>query len=384
MHAIVAGAVAAIVTYLLTPAVIRLAVRTAFLDRPAGYKGHGRATPYLGGTAILAGLLAGLAAGGLHTHWAPIVLCAVPVWAMGTLDDRVSLPILLRVGVEVLVGVVLVVAGLGWQVFHFAPANDVVTVLWVVGVMNAFNLMDNMDGAAATTAAASAIGAAGIALLSNQRGPATICLATAGACVGFLPRNLARPSRIFMGDGGSLTLGLLVAGLTMSAVTRAYFGPSGVVIGALLVGCVIFDTTLVTVSRTRAGRSVLTGGRDHTTHRLHNLLGTPLNVALTLAATQLILCAITVALARAGEGWVILAAGVCLVFGFVLLWQFEMSPWFEMERERQEAKATGALDAPDALPALTDARVAGSAAMTKALASVAHRDDTASASPSAR
>ena len=384
MHAIVAGAVAAIITYLLTPAVIRLAVRTAFLDRPAGYKGHGRATPYLGGTAILAGVWAGLAAGGLHTHWAPIVLCAIPVWAMGTIDDRVNLPILLRVGVEMLVGVVLVITGLGWQVFHFAPANDVITVLWVVGVMNAFNLMDNMDGAAATTAAASAIGAAGIALLSNQRGPATICLATAGACIGFLPRNLARPSRIFMGDGGSLTLGLLVAGLTMSAVTRAYFGPSGVVIGALLVGCVIFDTTLVTVSRTRAGRSVFTGGRDHTTHRLRTLLGTPLNVALALAATQLILCAITVALARAGEGWVILAAGVCLVFGFVLLWQFEMSPWFEVERDRQEAKATGALDAPDALTALTDARVVGSAAMTTALASVAHRGDTAPASPSAR
>lgn len=323
MHAVVAGTVAAVVTYLLTPLVIRLAMRTAFFDRPAGYKGHDNPTPYLGGTAIFAGVWAGLAIGGLHTHWAPIVLCAVPIWVMGTIDDRVGLPILLRVCVEILVGVALVVAGLGWQVVHFAPVNDVLTVFWVVGVMNAFNLMDNMDGAAATTAAASAVGAAGIALLSNQRGPATICLATAGACAGFLPRNLAKPSRIFMGDGGSLTLGLLVAGLTMSSVTRAYFGPSGVVIGALLVGLVIFDTTLVTVSRTRAGRSVFSGGRDHTTHRLGQLVGPPRRVALTLATTQLGLCAAIIALARAGRGWVLIAGAVGLCFGLALLWQFE-------------------------------------------------------------
>jgi UDP-GlcNAc:undecaprenyl-phosphate GlcNAc-1-phosphate transferase len=337
---VVAGSVAALITYLLTPLAIRLAKRTSFFDRPAGYKGHGNPTPYLGGTAILAGLLAGLAVAGLHRHWAPIVLCAIPVWAMGTIDDRVSLPILLRVCVEVMVGVALIIAGLGWQVFHFAPANDVLTVLWVLGVMNAFNLMDNMDGAAATTAAASAIGVAGIALLSNQRGPATICLATAGACIGFLPRNLSRPSRIFMGDGGSLTLGLLVAGLTMSSVTRAYFGPSGVVIGALLVGLVIFDTTLVTISRTRAGRSVLSGGRDHTTHRLRGWLGSPQYVAITLATAQITICGITILLARAGEGWVILAASLCLVFGAVLLWEFETAPRFKVESEPAADAAT--------------------------------------------
>ena len=347
MHAVVAGAVAALVTYLLTPLVIRLAVRTSFFDRPAGYKGHGAPTPYLGGTAIIAGLLAGLAVGGLHSHWAPIVLCAIPVWAMGTIDDRIGLPILLRVGVEVLVGVALIVAGLGWQVFHFAPANDLLTVLWVLGVMNAFNLMDNMDGAAATTAAASAIGAAGIALLSNQRGPATICLATAGACVGFLPRNLAKPSRIFMGDGGSLTLGLLVAGLTMSAVTRAYFGPSGVVIGALLVGLVIFDTTLVTISRTRAGRSVLSGGRDHTTHRLRRLLGSPRQVALTLALSQLVLCGLTIAVARAGTGWVLLAASVCVLFGVAMIWRFETGAVFCTMPEQAVADAPQRADPGD-------------------------------------
>src|SRR5579884_883045 len=268
MHAVVAGVVATLATYLLTPLAIRLAVKTSFFDKPAGYKGHGQPTPYLGGTAIMLGLLTGILAGGLHRHYVPVVVCALIVWGMGTVDDRVNLPILARVGIEVAIGVALAVTGLGWNVFHEGLADGALTVFWVLGVMNAFNLMDNMDGAAATTAAASALGAATIALLSNQRGSATLCLAAAGACIGFLPRNLANPARIFMGDGGSLPLGLLVATLAMTSVTSKYLGPRGVVIGALLVGLVIFDTTLVTISRSRAGRSVLVGGRDHTTHRL--------------------------------------------------------------------------------------------------------------------
>ena len=333
MHAVVAGVVAAVVTYLLTPLAIRLAVRTRFFDQPAGYKGHKRPTPYLGGTAMFVGLLTGIAAGGLHRHYVAIVLCAVVVWVMGTVDDKTSLPILFRVGVEVAIGVALALAGLGWHVFHQAGADGVLTVVWVVGVMNAFNLMDNMDGAAATTAAASAIGAAAIALLSDQRGPATLCLATAGACAGFLPFNLSKPARIFMGDGGSLTLGVLVAALAMTSVTREYLGPKGVVIGALLVGLVIFDTALVTVSRSRGGRSVLSGGRDHTTHRLVRSLGSPARVAMTLAGTQLALCAATIGVAQAGGGWVLISGAVAIAFGLIILWQFETSRAFRVERQ---------------------------------------------------
>jgi len=331
MHAVVAGVVAAVATYLLTPLAIRLARRLAFFDLPAGYKGHREPTPYLGGTAIVAGLLTGIAAGGLHQHYVLVVACVVAVWAMGTVDDKVNLPILLRVVIEIAVGVALALNGLGWHVFHIGALNDALTVVWVLGVMNAFNLMDNMDGAAATTAAASALGAAAIALLSNQRGPATLCLATAGACVGFLPRNLANPARVFMGDGGSLPLGLLVAAMAMTSVTQKYLGPKGVIVGALLVGLVIFDTTLVTVSRTRAGRSVLRGGRDHTTHRLGRWLGSPRNVAVTLAVTQLVLCGSTIMIAQAGTGWILLAGAVALVFAAALIWRFETSALFRAE-----------------------------------------------------
>jgi UDP-GlcNAc:undecaprenyl-phosphate/decaprenyl-phosphate GlcNAc-1-phosphate transferase len=352
MQVAAAFAVAAVATYLLTPLAIRLAVRTSFLDTPVGYKGHKRPTPYLGGTAIMLGLLTGLGVSGGLTrhHFLPIVACAIVVWVMGTIDDKFSLPIALRVAVEIAIGVALAADGLGWSVFHAAAPDTVLTVLWVLGVMNAFNLMDNMDGAAATTAAASSLGAAVLALVSGRTALAPLCFATAGACGGFLPWNLSNPAKIFMGDGGSLPLGLIVASVTMNTVSRSYLGPSGVVIGALLVGLVIFDTTLVTISRSRAGRSVLSGGRDHTTHRLRARLRTPANVALTLAIAQLVLCGVTIGVAQAGAGWVLLAGGICLLAGAVLLWQFETSSWFRVSQSGTEA-AVGSESAANAVAA---------------------------------
>jgi UDP-GlcNAc:undecaprenyl-phosphate/decaprenyl-phosphate GlcNAc-1-phosphate transferase len=338
LDAAAAFAIAALVTYLVTPVAIAVAVRTEFFDHPAGYKGHHRPTPYLGGTAIVVGILAAvlLVRGGGSTHWV-IIVGAVAIWAMGTVDDRINLPISFRTLVEIGIAVLIWSTGRGWGVFHNGPADLALTIVWVVGVMNAFNLMDNMDGAGASVAAVSAIGAGALALISGDTALAALSFAVAGACFGFLPRNLAKPARIFMGDGGSLLLGLLVARVTMAAVTRSYLGPSGVVVAALLVALVIFDTTLVTVSRTRAGRSVLSGGRDHLTHRLSLRLGAPRNVALTLGITQLVVCGVTIGVARAGIGWVLLAGGVAVMFGIVLIWQLEQP----VAEETESSEAPG-------------------------------------------
>lgn len=322
LNAAAAFAIAAVATYLATPVAIAIAVRTQFFDLPVGYKGHRRPTPYLGGSAIVVGILLAvlLVRGQATAHWV-IIVGALAVWAMGTADDRLNLPIILRVMVEVGIAVLLWQTGRGWNVFHVGAADLALTIFWVVGLMNAFNLMDNMDGAAASVAAVSALGAGTLGLMSGDSALAALSFGVAGSCFGFLPRNLAKPARIFMGDGGSLLLGLLVARVTMAAVTRNYLGPSGVIMAALLVGLVIFDTTLVTVSRTRGGRSVLTGGRDHLTHRLSRTLGAPRNVALTLACAQLILCGLTIGVAQAGVGWVLLAGGLGVLFAAVFIWQ---------------------------------------------------------------
>jgi UDP-GlcNAc:undecaprenyl-phosphate GlcNAc-1-phosphate transferase len=353
LKAATAFAIAALVTYVVTPICIKVAVRTGFFDLPAGYKGHQKPTPYLGGTAIVLGIVAAVMAtdGGVTAH--PLIIaCAVGIWVMGTVDDKFNLPISMRTFAEVAIAVLLWATGRGWDVFHYAPADLMLTVVWVVGVMNAFNLMDNMDGAAASTAAVSALGAGALALISGDGTLAALAFGVAGACVAFLPRNLA--SRIFMGDGGSLVIGLLVARVTMAAVTPGYLGPSGVVVAALLVGLVIFDTTLVIVSRTRGRSPLLTGGRDHLTHRLARRLRDPRRVAFALAVTQLAVCGVTVGVARAGIGWVLLTGGFMIVAGVVLIWQFERSLIFG----REEPGSGGPAELSDTLGPVTAARPA--------------------------
>src|SRR5437588_10876536 len=114
VDAAAAFAIAAIATYLATPVAIAIAVRTKFFDLPAGYKGHKRATPYLGGTAIIVGILAAvlLVRGAGATHWV-ILVGAIGIWAMGTLDDRINLPISVRIGAEAGIAVLLWETGRG-------------------------------------------------------------------------------------------------------------------------------------------------------------------------------------------------------------------------------------------------------------------------------
>lgn len=318
-----AFAVAAAGAFGLTPLAIRLALTTGFLDKPHGYKGHGRPTPYLGGVALavavtLATVAFGAATGMAATaaQCAALVGCGLGLWAVGTLDDRRNLSPVTRVIAEVGAALVLWGTGHGWDVLGNGPADALLTVVWVVGIVNAFNLMDNMNGAAATCAAVAALGAAGLALGTGHDALAALCLAVAGACVGFLPFNLARPSAIFMGDGGSMLLGSLIAGVVMVAASAGGGDATALVPAALIAGLAILDTTLVSISRRRGGRPLLSGGRDHLTHRLARRLGSTHRVPVALAAVQAVLCGAAVAIAQAGAAWATVAAGaVCLIAG---------------------------------------------------------------------
>lgn len=122
------------------------------------------------------------------------------------------------------------------------------------------NLMDDLDGAASTVTAGSAAGIGTLALAEGDTGLAAVAFALCGACVGFLPYNLADPARIFLGDGGSMPLGMLIAGLAMGAAGHAGLDGSALLTAGLLAGLAILDTTLVTVSRWRRHVSLLTGG----------------------------------------------------------------------------------------------------------------------------
>jgi len=250
------------------------------------------------------------------------IVGALALWVVGTADDRRPIGPQWRVLAEVSVAVSLWISGAGFAVVGSGPVDFGITVLWVIAIVNAFNLMDNLDGASSSVAVASAAGVGTLALLTGQVALAALAFALAGACAGFLPHNLAGPARIFLGDGGSMPVGLLIAAGAM-AVTQHAAGPAGILGAVLLAGLPILDTTLVVISRTRRGISVLTGGRDHLSHRLLSRLGTPRRVALALAGSQSVLCAAAVISAGQGPGVLAVVTGVCIALGLSVLWILE-------------------------------------------------------------
>ena len=311
--------------------VCRLAMRTDFYDRPFGYKRHAQPTPSLGGIAVMAGFLAAaIPFGGALSNYAAVTCSAIGLAVIGTIDDRRGLGIGIRVVAQVVAALVLWLAESGWAIGNDA-LDLAVTLIWIIGVTNAFNLLDNLDGAAGTVGAVSAAGAGILAASKGDSVLAAFGFSLAGACAGFLPHNLARPSRIFLGDGGSTPIGFLLAAIVLMCPGNDIGWP-GVLASAPLVGVAIFDTTLVVVSRLRRRARVLSGGRDHVTHRLLTKLGSERGVCLALAAAQAFLIAIGFALFNVSVEIVFVASLIYLIVGALALALLEgISIWTPQE-----------------------------------------------------
>ena len=318
---------AAAVAYCLTPLMARVAVSTGFLDQPAGYKAHAGATPYLGGLAVIGSVLAIslLVDDGAGSY--PAVIGAVAVLAvLGTIDDRHELGIGIRLLVQLAAAVGVWAAGIGWQPTGIGPIDLAVTVVWLIGIANAFNLLDNIDGSTGSVGATCAAGIGILAIIQGDSTLAALALALCGACLGFLRHNLASPSRIFLGDGGSVPIGFLLGVLALMVPTSGS-NTTPLLAAVPLVGVAVFDTTLVVVSRLRRGVPVLEGGRDHLTHRLLTVCRRPITVAFLLIAVQSVLSGLGIALWLLGEQWVLMLSVVYLAAGAAVLARLETPPF---------------------------------------------------------
>ena len=262
----------------LTPVAMAVAVRNGVFDQPRGHKSHVSPVPYLGGVAIIVAFAASVIGAaiiyppesGVGELWV-VLLLAVGLAFVGLADDLRNLSPVVRIAAEVLCAVQLwrMDAGVtltGDQIFDLA-----LTVLWVVGITNAFNLLDNMDGLAAGQAAVCAMTIFAVAAANGQFLVAALAIALAGCAVGFLRHNFY-PARIYMGDGGALFIGFLIAYLGIKLRFEAQFLlPSAFesfLVPVLICSLPIMDTTLVTISRLSTGRSPFQGGQDHFSHRL--------------------------------------------------------------------------------------------------------------------
>jgi UDP-GlcNAc:undecaprenyl-phosphate GlcNAc-1-phosphate transferase len=273
----------------------RFALRLGFLDRPGGHKGHAAPVPLGGGVAIWLSIMLVLAACALVvTLAAPllpdpvevhipgaysrarellvILVLATIIMVMGLLDDRVSLPWPLRLGLQVLCGVIVAASGmhvtLFWPFTH-PMLGGAVTVLWIVGLTNSFNMLDNMDGLAGSVG----LIAAGLFCVAQVQAGSlfapAVLLIVVGALAGFLLHNHA-PARLYMGDAGSNFLGFLLGTMTVVGTyhVSGIDSPFAVLVPLLVMAVPLYDTTSVVTIRLREGRSPFQGDRRHFSHRL--------------------------------------------------------------------------------------------------------------------
>lgn len=308
--AIIAGAssllAAFIMSLALTPLVRHGAFRRGFVDRPGqlDHKQHAKPISLGGGIAITAAILIPMALGllaasilhRLGPDQLPFLTAKLPMWRhyvggivmkmpealaimggavfmhmVGLLDDRRPMSPGIKFAAQVVAAVILT-AGFGVRsgdVLGAVPAV-VLTVLWIVTIINAFNFMDNMDGLASSVAAVTAIVLAVAAFGSGQLFVPCLTLLVAGAVLGFLVYNFP-PATIFMGDGGSLVIGYLLA---VCAVLTTYYDPqryqhqAGMLVPLVVFAIPLYDTASVVGRRLMLGVNPFRGDRRHFSHRL--------------------------------------------------------------------------------------------------------------------
>jgi UDP-GlcNAc:undecaprenyl-phosphate/decaprenyl-phosphate GlcNAc-1-phosphate transferase len=288
-------------TFLATPLIRRIAIRVGGIDQPSDRKVHPKATPTMGGIAMWVGLVAGLAISrrlpffgpmnrGSSEPLAALVTCTLFV-VLGAVDDLKGIRALTKLTGQIFIAGVLILMGVQIVYLFFPGHVGIVyvgpdlavpyTILWVVAIVNAVNLVDGLDGLAAGMVAI----AAGSFFVYMVRTPslfgeasaaALLSCVTAGVCLGFLPWNF-HPARIFMGDAGSMLLGMLVAVSTLSGVARNPLPPSGgefavifipILVPLLVLAVPLLDVLLAVTRRMRRGIGIAHADKEHIHHRL--------------------------------------------------------------------------------------------------------------------
>jgi len=299
-------------SYLLTPLIRLIAVKLNVLDSPEGRKIHERATPLLGGAAVIIAFSFSLIANMLLEKAMVVLLCGGIIMALvGLMDDVRGIPARLKLLLQVIVVLILIYNGIILDLFPPRTTwgfwlNLVFTIIWIVGITNAMNFIDGMDGLATGLSAIMAGFMGIVAFQTDQPFMGWIAIAVLGSCLGFFPFNFRfkKPALIFLGDTGSTFLGFLLAGLAV----MGYWSESRIVSFAnpvLIFWVLIFDMIYITVERIATGKVKTVKewidyvGTDHLHHRLFFLLGDKWKAVLTIFLYSIILGLSSIALRNA-------------------------------------------------------------------------------------
>ncbi|MGW4810375.1 MraY family glycosyltransferase [Kitasatospora cineracea] len=357
--------VSAAVTYLLVSPVRKFAIAAGAMPAVRARDVHREPTPRLGGIAMFGGLLAGLLAASQLTNLGRLFVQSADIKALlsgagimfvlGVLDDKWGVDALVKLGGQMIAAGVMVWQGItviaipvpGYGSVPVTPTQGMlISVVLVVVMVNAVNFIDGLDGLAAGMVC---IAAMAFFLYSyrlwlgygiNDAAPAALFTAVLiGMCLGFLPHNL-HPARIFMGDSGSMMLGLMLAVAAISITGRVdpdliteQVGSQTTAVHALVpiyiplilpltvIALPLADLLLAVVRRTWAGKSPFAADKQHLHHRLLEVGHSHSRAVLIMYfwAALIAFGTVAVSITHTGRTVVLTMAGLCLVGLAVLL-----------------------------------------------------------------
>lgn len=301
--------VAAVITYLLGVVAREIALRTGAVAKVRDRDVHAIPIPYFGGVAMLGGLGAGfvvarqlpflsLSDDQIFKDAGVVLVAGALICAVGVLDDLLELDALTKFGGQLVAAGFLVFFEVQYYSFQLPGGDQIAldttqaalaSVVVVVATVNAVNFVDGLDGLAAGVVGIGAVAffvfSYQIAAINNETlaiSAALLTAALAGATAGFLPHNFF-PARIFMGDSGSMLIGLVLAGsaLTLTGQFPALDMQGGgggdaswlptllpIILPIAILIVPFVDLVLAVVRRTRAGRSPFAPDKQHLHHRL--------------------------------------------------------------------------------------------------------------------
>ena len=274
-----------LISYLAIPKLIHFAHKLELLDNGGDRASHEGSTPFFGGIAIFTGVICSL------LFWADIeniqfiLVSILIVFIVGLIDDLRKITAFKKLIGQIIATLILIFLGdlqidsmhgvLGvydlpiWASLSF-------TIFVVIVIINGFNLIDGIDGLAGGIGLISSLSFGAIALIMEQNDMALIAFTLSGALVGFLKFNTF-PARIFMGDTGSLVVGMILSVLAINCikyglVTETHSLPHiGPLLAISLLAIPLFDSLRVFVVRAIKGKGTLTAARDHVHHALIDL-----------------------------------------------------------------------------------------------------------------
>jgi UDP-GlcNAc:undecaprenyl-phosphate/decaprenyl-phosphate GlcNAc-1-phosphate transferase len=272
-----------VLSILFTPLMRELALRAGLVDKPDNNrKLHKAPTPriggvpiglaYVGGLSVL--LLTGSARGSyVHSHLAVVEILLLPaslVFVTGLLDDILTLRPWAKLAAEILAALLAYAGGIQIHEFLWYPIPAYIglllTVAWLVGCTNAFNLIDGLDGLASGVGLVAALTTLAAGFLQGDAGLVTATAPLAGALLGFLLFNF-NPASIFLGDGGSLWVGFMLASFGVIWSEKSVTVMS-ITAPMMALSIPLLDTALSIARRFLRRQPIFTGDRGHIHHRL--------------------------------------------------------------------------------------------------------------------